>query len=656
MSSLHVQQPTVKPDASEPRELPAWSPVALTGLVLLCASLPYLNTLLNGFVHDDNRQVLANPYIRSFRHLPEIFGTTVWSFLGAQGFTNYYRPMMTLGYLLCYQFFGQLPYGFHLVNVALHVAVVYVLFRLTEKLFRDRILAAIAAAVFALHPIHTESVAWIAAVTDLELTFFYLLTFWFYVEVARPDGGRSDRVQLAMVGSFVLTILSKEQALTFPLLAMVYEHGYRDDRSDTTMWQKLGRYGVLWLLASAYLLFRIRLLGALAPVLQKPNLTWYETVLSGFALVEQYVGKLLWPAKLCAFYVFRKSLSLLDPRVLAGVAAMALGLVLFRLLWKRARLASFGMLWMFITLAPVLNARWMAANVFTERYLYLPSVGFCWLMAWSWFELWRLLQHHAAVWRWACVLASLIILSLAFVRIVTRNREWRTEEVLFARTLAASPDAYPIRTNLGAAFWERGDVKSAEREWLTMLKTNPKDAIVLSDLGLVALKEKRYTEAADFFRRSMRVKPNYTESHVNLGSAYLEMGETDRAELQFRAAVALSPLNARAHDELGKILMGAGRLQEAEEQFRLSVESTPNVAGYDALGDIYRSWDQPKPAERAYREALSLDEFDSHAHFNLGSLYAAAGQTAEAVREYQAGLVTDPSNPEALAALKKLAP
>jgi tetratricopeptide (TPR) repeat protein len=314
------------------------------------------------------------------------------------------------------------------------------------------------------------------------------------------------------------------------------------------------------------------------------------------------------------------------------------------------------MLWMFITLAPVLNARWMAANVFTERYLYLPSVGFCWVIAWSWVELWQLLQRHAAVWRWACVLASFVILSLAFVRIVTRNRDWRTEEVLFARTLAAAPDAYPIRTNLGVAFWERGDVKSAEREWLTMLKANSNDAVVLNDLGLVALKEKRYTEATDFLRRSMRVKPNYTESHLNLGSAYLEMGETDWAELQFRAAVALSPLNARAHDELGRILMGAGRLQEAEKQFRQSVESTPNVTGYDALGDIYRRWDEPKLAERAYREALSLDEFDSHAHFNLGSLYAAAGHTAEAVREYQAGLVTDPANSEALAALKKLAP
>ena len=284
-----------------------FSDATLLGFLLLCAVLPYVNTLLNAFVYDDSTQVLANPYIQSFRHLRKIFTTTVWSYLGPPGLTNYYRPVMTLGYLLCYQLYGPVSYGFHLANILLHTAIVCLLFWVTQRMFHNRSLALVAAVIFALHPIHSQSVAWIAAVTDLELAFFYLLSFWFFLDAALPGGGRSAAAQLGMVGSFALALLSKEPAMTLPLLATIYEHGYRDDRAETTWRQKVARYCPLWLLAGAYVLLRVRFFGAMAPVLQRPLLTWHESFLSAIALVGQYLWKLLWPVQLCAFYVFRTS-------------------------------------------------------------------------------------------------------------------------------------------------------------------------------------------------------------------------------------------------------------------------------------------------------------------------------------------------------------
>ena len=136
--------------------------------------------------------------------------------------------MMTLGYLICYKLFGVRAYGFHLVSLLLHVLVVCLVFVLTERLTGDRVWAFVAGALFALHPIHTESVAWVAAVTDLELTVFYLLTFGFFLAVARPGGGRSERTLVAMGFAFILALLSKEQAMTLPALATVYEHFYRE--------------------------------------------------------------------------------------------------------------------------------------------------------------------------------------------------------------------------------------------------------------------------------------------------------------------------------------------------------------------------------------------------------------------------------------------
>src|SRR4029077_16424774 len=152
-----------KPSPESQREI-------VTFLVLsILAFLPYANTLLNTFVYDDSFQVVENPYVHSFRYLKEIFTTTVWSFQGAQGFTNYYRPLMTFGYLLSYQIAGAIPFSFHLANIILHGIVVWLMFYILRRFSGERV-ALIAAGLFALHPIHTESVAWIAAVTDLELS------------------------------------------------------------------------------------------------------------------------------------------------------------------------------------------------------------------------------------------------------------------------------------------------------------------------------------------------------------------------------------------------------------------------------------------------------------------------------------------------------
>src|SRR5579871_3714821 len=267
----------------------------LIAVLLLLAVLPYVNTLQNGFVYDDNNEVLTNPYIRSFSHVGEIFSTRILAHLGARGATNYYRPISILGFLICYQLFGVLPYGYHLANLVLNAAIVCVLFGVSKRLFNDIWLAFIASAIFALHPIHTESVAWVSGVTDLDLALFYLATFWFFLASERSNGGRSEAQHIGMVLCFILTLLSKEQAITLPLLVTIFEHFYRHDRAQTTLRQKFARYGSLWLLVPVYVLFRIRFFGAFAPVQLTRNVSWYEAIVTAPALVLEYVWKTIWP-------------------------------------------------------------------------------------------------------------------------------------------------------------------------------------------------------------------------------------------------------------------------------------------------------------------------------------------------------------------------
>jgi len=639
--------------ASAPRGLVRFATHQLLVVLILIAVLPYLNSLLNGFVQDDNRQVLSNPYLRSFSHLREIFATNVWSYVGAQGATNYYRPLMTFGYLLCYQFLGPLAYGFHLANVVLNAGAVCLVFLVTERIFRDRTVGFVAAVIFALHPIHSESVDWIAAVTDLQLTLFYLLTFWCFLRVAKPGGKRSGAAELGMVLSFTLALLAKEPAAMLPFLPTFYEHFLRDDRAQTSLGQKLSRYVTLWLLDIAYLLFRTRIFGGLAPVLQLSQISRREAFYSSFALVARYVWKLLWPVNPCAFYAFHKCVALSDPRVVVGFLVLGLALVAFAYSWRRERLISFGLLWFFVNIAPVLNARWLGANVFTERYLYLPSLGFCWIAAWGVRLLWMRLAGRPRTRKFYAVGLAMVAI-LCLVRIVTRNRIWHDDPTFYRSSLAAQPDAIALRINLGAVYWNLGSPDQAEAEWREALRRAPNHWLILNNLGLACARKKRYDEAIEDFQRSIRLRPNYADSHMNLGRTYAETGAGEKAEVQLRAAIALAPLYVQARNELAKFYLDTGRFAEAEQQFRSSVSSGGTTQAWNSLGEIYSRWNRRQDAEHAFRQAVALDPFDSRAHFGLGAVLEAQGRTNEALNQYEAGLQTDPRNPVALESVERL--
>jgi protein O-mannosyl-transferase len=630
-------------------------------ILILLASLPYLNALANGFVYDDRDQVLENPYIHSFRYIGKIFGSTVWTFQGAQGVTNYYRPLMTFAYLVSYKIFGRIPFGFHLVNLILHISVVLLLFIVTERLFQDRLLSLIAAGLFALHPIHTESVAWIAAITDLELSLFFLLTFLLYLQLPdRPPQNRRYWPSYAfMLLAYCLALLSKEQALVLPALAVIYEHFYRPGAAARQFRDKWPRYLPLCLVAVAYVAFRLFVLGGFAPAIWRPNLPRKEVLLSAVALIGSYLAKLIWPAHLVAFYVFHESHSIRDPHVLAGLAGLVACVGLFAFLWRNARPPSFALLWIGATLAPVLNARWMPAQVFAERYLYLPSVGFCWLIGAAVAKLWR--DTHSGspsafrpFARRAIALAVVVIACLYAIATVERNRDWRSDDVLYRRTLELQPDAQVIHTNLGVYYSDHGDWAAAEREWTLALGPGKPSAVTLNNLGLVRRNQKRYSEAADLFEQAILLRPKYMAPYRNLAEMYTEMGRLDDADRQYQQAVSLAPLDVYARNSYGHFLLQQGRNPEAREQFARSAEADANAEAYDNLGDLDLAAGDRQKAHADYQAALALNDIDNHAYFGLAMLDEQQGRIAEAIKEYRAGLETDPRNAVALAAMHRL--
>lgn len=207
---------------------------------------------------------------------------------------------------------------------------------------------------------------------------------------------------------------------------------------------------------------------------------------------------------------------------------------------------------------------------------------------------------------------------------------------------------------MGSTYWDEGAIDNAESAWKRSLTLNPNNPQVLNDLGLVAGKKGEYEEAIKFFRQARDLKPNSHDPYLNLGRAYRITGRLGPAESELRKALALAPLDHRIRDELGQVLLSEGRPAEAEEQFRASIHSEPNALAYDFLGmlDIRRK--AMDAAERDFRAALSIDDSDSNVHVGLGYIYKAAGRRDEALDQFQAGLVGNPTNAQARAAIQQL--
>jgi len=647
--------PVAAPESPSPFRWRTWRRVGDVALLLAVACLPYLNSLRNDFVYDDVDQILVNPYLRSWGHLREIFTSSVWSFMGDfRGATNYYRPFMSLGYLFCYQCFGPRSLGFHAVNVVGNAAVVLLVFLVTLTLLRSRPTALVAACLFALHPIHTEAVDWIAAVTEIELACFYLLTVACFLASARAQGKSAVLLQIAMGGCFALALLSKEQALTLPVLAAVYEHFFRDDRAQTTWRQKLWRYRVLWLLAAVYLLLRLHFLGELIPSLALPGFSVRATAFLTLAFLGRYAVKLIVPAQLCAYYLLPVKLAALYPWMFAGAAALVLSGLAYAALRKTNLQVAFGVVWLLLTLAPVLNVRWMSSSPFAERYLYLPSVGFCWIAAWAGVAVWRRTSAAGYGWRVVFLLATGLLVWLAVSGIVTRNRDWHDNVTFYQATLAVAPEAYYIHNNLGTVYWGQGSHAAAEKEWRIALQLAPGSEYVLHNLGLAAQSAQRYDEATDFFLRALAIRPNYSDAHLDLGKTYAAVGQLQRAELQLQTAATLSPLSVRAHNALSEFYFDRRDLRRAEAEARRSVAVQPTPQGYWDLGLPQWLGGDHVGAEQAFLLAEALAPADSRSHFMLGLLYMDSNRISDAIREYRAGLQIDPHNADAFANLKKL--
>jgi tetratricopeptide (TPR) repeat protein len=628
--------------------------IILIGALILLTLICYGNMVTNSFVYDDQQQILQNPYIKSWKFLPEIFSSTVWSFVGEVGATNYYRPLMTLSFLVLWTIFGPIPFGFHLFSLALQIAVVLMVFYAGRQLFKDWRVAWLAAILFAVHPVHTEAVDWIAAFPDLEMALFFLVTFYAYSRWS-VFGWKRWALLIAL---FALALLSKEPALMLLPVVIAFEYLVRADAETLKPYGKALRYWPFVVTAALYLSLRIALFGKLAPVLQHPQVSWPQAIYSGFALVFSYFKLLLWPSSLSAFHVFHVTNSPFEYEAVAGLIVVVGFLCAFLLLRKRAPALAFCFFWTAITLLPVLNPRWMAANVLTERYLYLPSVGFCWLAAWCAVEITeilRLSKSPASKILPALVVTCILVLCFFGVReTIARNTDWRDDRTLYTRTLTTDPHAYPILLNLALVYQQARDPKAAESEYKLAFVERPDGVNVLNNLGVLYFEQQRFTEAAEMLKKAIAVKPLWAEPHYNYGRLLEKQGDQQGALSELRLATQLAPLNAAAHLFYGDSLLSAGNLKEAASEYERSISLGPSLEAEQGLSETYIRTGNHSAAEAMLRRVITESPYDGSSHLSMARLLEQDGKLSEACTEYGKVLETDPHNHEAQSAISRL--
>lgn len=626
---------------------PTRSPfVPRAGFVLVPALLAvavYAITLGAGFVYDDDTQIVRNPWVRELRHFPTAVTQPVWAFQ-TEIATNYFRPFQTGAYNLTWAVSGGRPFAFHLVNVLFHAAAAALLAGLAFRVTGDRLVALGAGLLFAVHPLNSEAVAWIACLPDLGYATFALAALLLHVLAWDAASRRRVRLKAAELAAFALAILAKETAIVVPPLVFALEAGVRPGARLRHAAKACIPYAVV---VGLYSLLRLYAVGGIAP-LKRTGLTAWDAVLNGPWLLLAYLGKMLWPARLVAYHVFEPVASMDAPAFwLAAPAVLALAVVAVRLARRRADLAFAAGL-VLLPLLPILYVPAIGLNAFAERYAYLPTAGFTWILAAAIVAAAGKLARDRA--RAVAVVTFVVLAVPAAAHTVSRSRVWHDDERLASTTIRQSPGSRTMWSLLAGAYRTSDRPQQAIEVLQQALERFPGDPFLTSDLIGVRISTRAIKPGEAVRQLEAIVARGWAISdiYVYLGRAY-QLAENPRAaERAYRKAIELNPSSRPAYNGLVLALIAQGRTEV--DQVGLLEE-----AGFDVGGELDRliaglaqlRADEPDLAERTFNGVLHDFPGSPGAELGLGRVAARRSDHAAAIEHCRRAVEAAPELVEA---------
>lgn len=626
---------TAPRDASEVRR--DWRPRLGLLLLVLAGAAVYANSFAGALVFDDEESILHNPSLRSL--------WPIWRALWAPSQSPLAgRPMANLSMAVNYALGGAAPWGYHAVNLALHLAssllfcgiVRWTL--LTPRLvgrYRSAAtwLAFSCAVLWTVHPLVTESVTYLTQRTELLAGCWYLLTLY-----AAIRGGASASHQRAWhvlaIAACAFGMGSKETMVTAPLVVVAYDRVFLASSGQASWLRRKGLYAGLaatwvilaWLQASGP---RAQTVGGVVS-----DATSWAYAATQAGVILRYLQLAVWPHPLILDYGDWATARALGISLPAVVVVSGLMLATLWALRRRPALGFLG-LWFFAILAPSSSVVPVISEFAAERRMYLPlqAVVVLGVMAGD-RALRRLLSPVRLRQTVGAGLVGLLVVILG-ARTIARNADYQSLVSIWRSTVAHRPWNARAHANLGLALARDGRVAEAIVEYAEALRLRPQDAATQNSLGSALAQQGRHHEAISHYREAIRLRPDLAEAHNNLGLALAEEGKMDEALASVLRAFQLQPHAGEVRANLGTILSKLGRIDEAIAQYRAALRVMPDAATIHCdLGIMLARRGRHDEAIVEYTEALRLNPRNPSAHNSLGASLASVGRLAEAAQHY----------------------
>ena len=643
----------------------------LAGILALAAAV-YAPSLRGEFVWDDRALVLDDEQLRSFANLPKLFARDFFA-PGQDDFKyGYYRPLITFSYMLDWSLWRDRPLGYRLTNLLWHLVAVVLLFVLTRRLAPESpVAASLAAALFAVHPIHVESVAWIAGRTDVLCTVFALgsLLAWHrYLQPAAappapqgkknitPPAAKGDRRWLALaVLLFFLSLLAKEMgAVVLPVAALMIWLKPSPEKKKAAPIAAIVAFVAA---TAAYLVLRFAVAGVTTESPSPDHSLWraLATFPGAFAL---YLGKLFYPGELSSYWVHPYVDQPFRPTGLMGLIDLAFLLLLCRAARKRDARLSFAVAAFLVSFAPLANLVRISAPadmgfVMAERFLYLPSAFFCLALALAVANLFR--RRVAVAWAATGLLALLAVAGAE--RTVAAAGVWHDEPRLYESALRQAPKAPLLWANLGAAYRRLGkldEALTALRNAEAYNKQSPSaDPVALyNNLGTVLATSGKLEEALAAFDQALSYGGQQDRIQFNRGEALRLLGRVDEALAAYNAAVLANPAYVDPRLRRAQIALGRGDLPAAETDLRAVLRGDArNPDALTGLAHLDRRAGKLDEAAELFGRVLAVRPDDFSSWLALGGVEGQRGRFAAAVTAFDKARALRPNEPQPLAAL-----
>ncbi len=549
-------------------------------------------------------------------------------------------PVTRFSHMLDSQLFGLRSGLHHLTSVFWHALAGVLLFAFLARSTHARWPSAWVAFLFALHPLHVESVAWVAERKDVLCAFFWFLALWAYVRYTeRPGQGR----YLSVLLWFCLGLMSKPMIVTLPFLLLVLDAWPLRRLSRSAVREKIPFFALA--AVSAIVTFLVqRSSGAVKEIARLPIGLRIENALVSCAI---YCLKTIWPSGLAVFYPYPAGYDWW--MVAAAGLAVAIVTVLALRSFRRAPYLAAGWIWFLVTLAPVIGLVQVGAQARADRYMYVPMVGLTIILAWGAADLAR---RWPAVTRPIAVAAIAACLAAAAVS-AAQIQHWKNSETLFQHALDVTTDNYLAEHNLGSYLLATGRLPEAITHLETALRIRPESAAARSDLAsALAQTPGRLPEAIAQYQAAIRLLPDSAILHQNLASALAKFpNRLPEAIREYQAALRVDPEYAEAHNNLGLALAGIpGRLPDAIAEYQAALRIQPDYAEahYNLGVALSKTSGRLPEAAAEFEAALRIQPDYAEAHYNLGvALSKTSGRLPEAAAEFEAALRIQPDYAEA---------